>query len=224
MEKGYEILSNNTYTNTVSVNITDESECFICRDVGLVGEDPLRTFCDCKSLVAHHSCLLTWIKKGLGREERLSCSICKAERDPEKLHMLYQLQRCAPWRTVASQWQTWPILAIAVLLLALVPYVVYRMMTAFENPPPHSLFKSAAICFGLLSEALLIKCLCSYFSHRLQRAEQSSFSLQPRRSEEHEVQTNLRQCATAGVKGWDSPAVAVERNHLVVRRGSGPHC
>lgn len=69
----------------------------------------------------------------------------------------YQLQRCAPWRTVASQWQTWPILAIAVLLLALVPYVVYRMMTAFENPPPHSLFKSAAICFGLLSEALLIK-------------------------------------------------------------------
>ncbi|KAL1272902.1 hypothetical protein QQF64_028764, partial [Cirrhinus molitorella] len=116
---------------------------------------------------------------------------------------LYQLQRCAPWRTVASQWQTWSILAIAVLLLALVPYVVFRMMTAFDNPPPHSLFKSAAICFGLLSEALLIKCLFSYFSHRLQRAEQSSFSLQPRRSEEHEVHTSLRQCAMAGVKGPD---------------------
>ncbi|RXN10088.1 hypothetical protein ROHU_028847 [Labeo rohita] len=69
----------------------------------------------------------------------------------------YQLQRCSPWRTVASQWHTWPILAIAVLLLALVPYAVYRMMTAFDNPPPHSLFKSAAIGFGLLSEALLIK-------------------------------------------------------------------
>lgn len=192
MEKGYEILSNNTYTNAVSVNITEESECFICRDVGLMDEEPLRTFCDCKNLVAHHSCLLTWIKKGLGREERLRCSVCNAE---------YQLQRCAPWRTVASQWQTWSILAITVLLLALVPYVVYRMMTAFDNPPPHSLFKSAAICFGLLSEALLIKCLCSYFSHRLQRAEQSSFSLQPRRSEEHEVHTSLRQCVTAGVKG-----------------------
>ncbi|KAL1272903.1 hypothetical protein QQF64_028765, partial [Cirrhinus molitorella] len=81
MEKGYEILSNNTYTNTVSVNITEESECFICRDVGLVGEDPLRTFCDCKNLVAHHSCLLTWIKKGLGQEERLRCSVCNAETD-----------------------------------------------------------------------------------------------------------------------------------------------
>lgn len=69
----------------------------------------------------------------------------------------YQLQRCAPWRTVASQWQTWPILTIVVLLLALVTYVVYRMMTAFDNPPPHSVFKSAAIGFGLLSEALLIK-------------------------------------------------------------------
>ncbi len=43
--------------------LAEESECFICRDVGLVVEDPLRTFCDCKNLVAHHSCLLTWIKK-----------------------------------------------------------------------------------------------------------------------------------------------------------------
>lgn len=180
MEKGYEILSNDTYANTFSVNITDEPECFICKDVGLMAEDPLRTFCDCKTLMAHHSCLLTWIKKGLGKEERLRCSICKSE---------YQLQRCAPWRTMASQWQTWPILSIALFLLALVPYVVHRMMTAFDDPPPHSLFKSAAIGFGLLSEALLIRCLCSYFSHRL---KQDSFRLLPRQSEDHEAHASLK--------------------------------
>ncbi|XP_051569128.1 uncharacterized protein LOC127449634 isoform X3 [Myxocyprinus asiaticus] len=156
--------------------------------------------------MAHHSCLLTWIRKGLRRDKRLRCTVCNAE---------YQLQRCAPWRTVASQWHTWPILAIAVLLLALVPYVVYRMMTAFDNPPPHTLFKTAAICFGLISEALLIKGVCSYCSHRLQKAEQSSFSLQPRTSEEHEVHTNLRQCTTAGLKGQDSQPVAGERKYFM---------
>lgn len=86
------------------------------------------------------------------------------------------------------------------------------------NAPPHA---ETLLSFSL---SFLQRCLCSYFSHRLQRAEQSSFSLQPRRSEEHEVQTNLRQCATAGGKGQDSQTSAGEGNHLVVcseRTGSG---
>uniref|UniRef100_A0A0E9PB61 Uncharacterized protein n=1 Tax=Anguilla anguilla TaxID=7936 RepID=A0A0E9PB61_ANGAN len=41
--------------------------------------------------------------------------------------------------------------------MSLVPYVVYRLMTAFPNPQPHSLFKAAAVSFGLLSETLLMK-------------------------------------------------------------------
>ncbi|GAA6101568.1 uncharacterized protein LOC113642838 isoform X1 [Tachysurus ichikawai] len=37
-------------------------ECFICRDVQLVDGEPLKRFCDCKKLMAHHSCLLTWVR------------------------------------------------------------------------------------------------------------------------------------------------------------------
>lgn len=39
-----------------------ETECFICRDVELQASDPLRKFCDCKNLLAHHACLSTWIQ------------------------------------------------------------------------------------------------------------------------------------------------------------------
>lgn len=42
---------------------SDVSECFICRDAELVASDPLRNFCDCKNMVAHHLCLATWIKR-----------------------------------------------------------------------------------------------------------------------------------------------------------------
>lgn len=39
-----------------------ETECFICRDVELQASDPLRNFCDCKNLLAHHACLSAWIQ------------------------------------------------------------------------------------------------------------------------------------------------------------------
>lgn len=42
---------------------TEVSECFICRDVELPASDPLRNFCDCKNLLAHHVCLSTWIQR-----------------------------------------------------------------------------------------------------------------------------------------------------------------
>ncbi|XP_041791327.1 uncharacterized protein LOC121605479 [Chelmon rostratus] len=153
----------------------ETSECFICRDVELKASDPLRNFCDCKNLLAHHVCLSTWIQTGCGSEDRLRCIVCKAK---------YQLQRTSPWRSLSIRWQTWLVLTVVVFFMALVPYVVHCMMTAFTDPPPHSTFKLAAACFGLLTEILLIKCLSSYLSSRYRQAEQSAFTVRPRGSEE----------------------------------------
>lgn len=69
----------------------------------------------------------------------------------------YQQQRVAQWQTLVSQWRVWPVVLLAVVLVALIPYTVYRMLTAFNNPPPHILFNMAAICFGILSEILLLR-------------------------------------------------------------------
>ncbi|KAJ8418524.1 hypothetical protein AAFF_G00000230 [Aldrovandia affinis] len=174
MDNGYAILSNDITPDSCKVFITDVPECFICRDGERMDHDALLNFCDCKNLLAHHRCLLTWIKKGLGTEDKPKCSVCNAE---------YHLQRSPAWRSVLRHWQAWLVLAVTLALLGLVPYVVFRMMTAFQNPPPHSLFKAAAVCFGLLTETLLMKCLASYFAGRYQQAEQSSFTVQPRRTE-----------------------------------------
>ncbi|MFT7819027.1 uncharacterized protein LOC107078375 [Arapaima gigas] len=96
----------------------------------------------------------------------------------------YQIQSSPPWRSLACQWQMWLIVALSAALLALVPYAVFRMMTAFQNPPSHSLFKAAAVCFGLLAETLLLKCLAGYCCSRYHKAQLSSFSVQPRSVEE----------------------------------------
>ncbi|XP_032381004.1 uncharacterized protein LOC116695065 [Etheostoma spectabile] len=151
--------------------LIETSECFICTDVELQASDPLRNFCNCKNLLAHHVCLSTWIQKGFGSEDRLRCIICKAK---------YQLQRSSPWRSLGFRWQTWLVLIAACVLLALVPYVVYCMMTAFTNPPPPISFNVAAASFGVLTEIILIKCLSSYISSRYRQAEQSSFTVRPR--------------------------------------------
>ncbi|XP_030288686.1 uncharacterized protein LOC115591129 [Sparus aurata] len=156
----------------------ETSECFICRDVELQASDPLRNFCDCKNLLAHHVCLSTWIQRGCGSEDRLRCIVCKGK---------YLLQRSSPWRSVGFRWQTWLVLITALVLLGLVPYVVHRMMTAFTNPPPPGTFQLAAASFGVLTEILLIKCLCSYLSSRYQQAEQISFTVLPRGSEEDQA-------------------------------------
>ncbi|KAM9848313.1 uncharacterized protein ACBR49_007671 [Aulostomus maculatus] len=155
--------------------VIETSECFICRDVELQARDPLRNFCDCKNLLAHHMCLSMWIQKGCGSEDRLHCVVCQAK---------YHLQRSSPWRSVSLQWQTWLVLIIACMLLGLVPYVVHCMMTAFSNPPPPSTFKVAAASFGLLSEILLIKCVSSYLSSRYQQAQLNSFTVQARKGTE----------------------------------------
>ncbi|XP_050933030.1 uncharacterized protein LOC108878890 [Lates calcarifer] len=173
-------------------------ECFICRDVELQASDPLRNFCDCKNLLAHHVCLSTWIQRGCGSEDRLRCIICKAK---------YQLQWNSPWRSISFQWQTWLVLITVFVLLGLVPYVVHCMMTAFTSPPPPSTFKVAAASFGLLTEILLIKCLSSYLCSRYRQAEQSSFTVQARGSEEDRAGRGRwdRSEATSAAVGHASP-------------------
>ncbi|XP_060723771.1 uncharacterized protein LOC132844394 isoform X3 [Tachysurus vachellii] len=134
--------------DTCKVLIAETPECFICRDVQLLDGEPLKRFCDCKNLMAHHSCLLTWVRMGLKWEDQLKCRVCNAA---------YQQQRVAPWHIMVSQWHVWTVLVVTMVLVALVPYTVYRMLTAFDNPPPHTFFNMAAICFGILSEILLLR-------------------------------------------------------------------
>ncbi|XP_066548179.1 uncharacterized protein LOC136714540 [Amia ocellicauda] len=189
MDNGYEILTNCNTSDSCKVLIVDTSECFICREAEGSGRDALRHFCDCKTLVAHHRCLLTWIKKGPGTEGHPRCSVCKAE---------YHLQKGSAWKFIACQWQTWLVGTATLALLALVPFVVFRMMTAFRNPPPHSLFKAAAICFGLLTEILLIKFLVSYCGTRYSTAKMSSFSVQARTVERTDTGFGLWWPAAAG--------------------------
>ncbi|XP_031174180.1 uncharacterized protein LOC116063358 [Sander lucioperca] len=184
----------------------ETSECFICRDVELQASDPLRNFCNCKNLLAHHVCLSTWIQKGFGSEDRLRCIICKAK---------YQLQRSSPWRSLSFQWQTWLVLIAACVLLALVPYVVYCMMTTFTNPPPPNTFKVAAASFGLLTEILLIKCLSSYICSRYRQAEQSSFTVRPRGFDEDRTSPGR----------WDRSAAPAAAGHPFIdglTQSSGP--
>ncbi|XP_076846592.1 uncharacterized protein LOC143491453 [Brachyhypopomus gauderio] len=194
MDIEHDVPSSNVCADAYKVTTAEMAECFICRDVQLEGE-PLRRFCDCRHLVSHHSCLLTWVTKGLGREDRLRCSACNSE---------YRQRPTAPWRTVATHWQTWAVVTASTVLVTLVPYVVHRMLMAIEDPPPPPLFRMAAICFGLLAETLLLRCLCCYVCRQYRQAEQVSFSLQPRTlGEEQEV-------VATGVKGHSHLAEAGE--------------
>ncbi|KAL4608326.1 hypothetical protein GN956_G25058 [Arapaima gigas] len=82
MDNGYKVLTNSVVPESCRVTVADLSECFICRDGALPGQADLGHFCNCKSLVAHQSCLLTWIKKGLGSEKRPKCNVCHGESSP----------------------------------------------------------------------------------------------------------------------------------------------
>ncbi|XP_072246254.1 uncharacterized protein [Leuresthes tenuis] len=188
------------------------SECFICRDGELKTSNPLKNFCDCKNLLAHHVCLSAWIQRGCGSEDRLRCIICKAK---------YQLQRRSPWRLLGFQWQTWLVLFTVFVLLGLVPYVVHCMMTAFTNPPPPVSFKVAAASFGLLTELLLIKCLSSYFSSRYRQAEQSAFIVQPRSS--LECRDHSESTSAAAGHASSAPLTSQREEKVEVLKITGKH-
>ncbi|KAM7388717.1 hypothetical protein PAMP_024874 [Pampus punctatissimus] len=133
--------------------------------------------------------------------------------------------RSSPWRTVSFQWQTWLVLIIAFVLLGLVPYVVHYLMTAFTNPPPPVTFKVAAVCFGLLTNILLIKCLYSYLGSRYRQAEQSSFTVRARGLEEDRTrrgpwdQSEAASAAAGHASSAASPSQVEERKVDVVKSG-----
>ncbi|RVE74152.1 hypothetical protein OJAV_G00038620, partial [Oryzias javanicus] len=82
MGSEYQLLSSTVSCTSL---LKEMSECFICRDGELISSNPLRNFCDCKNLLAHHVCLSTWIQRGCGCADRLQCIICKAKSGINKL-------------------------------------------------------------------------------------------------------------------------------------------
>nr|XP_014351650.1 PREDICTED: uncharacterized protein LOC106705958 [Latimeria chalumnae] len=64
--------------------------------------------------------------------------------------------------------------------MAVVPVIVYEIIIAFQDPPPHYWFNAAAVISGVLTEILLIKCLTCYCSRKYNKAEMSSFSVRAR--------------------------------------------
>ncbi|XP_077784623.1 uncharacterized protein LOC144327771 isoform X2 [Podarcis muralis] len=133
----------------------ESKECFICREGDEMGRDALLHFCDCKNLIAHQKCLLTWIQK-------------------------YQLEKKSPWRVMLLRWHKWLVFCTILAAMISIPLLVYQMMIAFKDPPPSLVFHIASVCFGALTEILLTKCLINYCNSNLRRARMSSFSIRAR--------------------------------------------
>ncbi|XP_067394621.1 uncharacterized protein [Emydura macquarii macquarii] len=146
MDNSYESLK--TYPESTLIIHAESKECFICREGDEMGRDALLHFCDCKNLIAHQKCVLTWIQKGSDSRERPRCKVCTAE---------YHLQNGSVWRILFCHWQNWLFFCLVLAVMAIIPLAVYRMMVAFKNPPPSPVFHAAAVCFGVLAETLLIK-------------------------------------------------------------------
>ncbi|XP_028667239.1 uncharacterized protein LOC114659139 [Erpetoichthys calabaricus] len=212
MDNSYEnlIACNNNTDN----NIADLQDCYICGQGEGRSRDALQSFCDCKTLVTHEKCILTWILKGAGSEDRSRCGICKAE---------YILQKKSTCLQIACQWRTWLVCSLMFLCMVLNPFVVYKMMTAYRNPPPHTLFKVAAICFGILAEILLIKYLVNYCRAMYSTAKMSSFSVRARSVEKCDTGTGLLWPAAAA---QNSSTAAVSREgeskQEAVKASEGP--
>ncbi|XP_066480664.1 uncharacterized protein [Tiliqua scincoides] len=160
----------------------ESKECFICREGDEMGRDALLHFCDCKNLIAHQKCLLTWIQKGPPISGTPRCKVCTAE---------YELERKSPWRILAIQWHEWVVSCTILAGMILIPVLVYQMMIAFKDPPPSLIFHIAAICFGVLTEILLTKCLQFGGSTGAGQAVGSGFNEvleQMRKEDENETQ------------------------------------
>nr|XP_033772636.1 uncharacterized protein LOC117346714 isoform X3 [Geotrypetes seraphini] len=187
--------------------IEEKKECFICReedDNERDQEAPLN-FCSCKNLTAHQKCLLNWIQKGsdgsshpqepedteyITTKKLLLDDLCFLHQQvltsnqfftrSQKINKIYLVLKGSVWKILICQWQSWLLLCFTVALMAVVPLTVYLMVTAFKDPPPHWLFNAAAVCFGVLAETLLIKCLMCYFSRKHNKVKISSLSIQSR--------------------------------------------
>ncbi|XP_005298156.1 uncharacterized protein LOC117881893 [Trachemys scripta elegans] len=173
MDNSYESLK--IYPASTTIIHAESKECFICREGDEMGCDALLHFCDCKNLIAHQKCVLTWIQKSSDNQDRARCKVCTAE---------YQLQKGSVWRILFCHWQNWLFFCLVLAVMTIIPLAVYRMMVAFKDPPPSAVFHAAAVCFGVLAETLLIKYVLYYCSSKYNEAKMSSFSVRARTVEQ----------------------------------------
>ncbi|XP_072276019.1 uncharacterized protein [Pyxicephalus adspersus] len=138
----------NRYSDTTAIVFT-EKECFICREADKQGQEELLNYCDCRDLVGHHQCLLTWIQKGSGNEDRQRCSACTAK---------YHLQEGTVWKVLLCQWRSLFTLIVTLASIIAIPLLIHYLNT-LTDPPPDQLFKIVAVCSGIIAETLLAKAL-----------------------------------------------------------------
>ncbi|XP_061489559.1 uncharacterized protein LOC133387866 isoform X3 [Rhineura floridana] len=144
-----------TWTTESPEEDPESKECFICREGDEMGRDALLHFCDCKNLIAHQKCLLTWIQKLLQDEGAPRCKVCTAE---------YQLEKKSPWGVLLLRWHKWVVFCTILAAMISIPLLVYQMIIAFKDPPPSLVFHIASVCFGVLSEILLTKAVRSKYN------------------------------------------------------------
>ncbi|XP_066453418.1 uncharacterized protein [Eleutherodactylus coqui] len=153
--------------------IFPEKECFICRE-SEKDQERLQNFCDCTDLTVHHQCLLTWIQKGSGNENRQQCSACMAK---------YQLQEGTIWKKLVFQWRNLLVGLLIITAFIATPICVEYMKT-LSNPAPGQIFKVVAVCAGIIAETLLLKCFLCYCHDQYNKAKNSSYSIKARSVEE----------------------------------------
>ncbi|XP_072276018.1 uncharacterized protein [Pyxicephalus adspersus] len=163
----------NRYSDTTAIVFT-EKECFICREADKQGQEELLNYCDCRDLVGHHQCLLTWIQKGSGNEDRQRCSACTAK---------YHLQEGTVWKVLLCQWRSLFTLIVTLASIIAIPLLIHYLNT-LTDPPPDQLFKIVAVCSGIIAETLLAKYFMWYCKNQYIKARLSSFSIKARSVEE----------------------------------------
>ncbi|XP_069825173.1 uncharacterized protein [Dendropsophus ebraccatus] len=151
-----------------------EKECFICRETEKKSREKLQNFCDCRDFSVHQRCLLTWIQKGSGNENRQQCSACTAK---------YQLQEGTIWRQLMCQWKNLLISLLIIAAIIATPLSVQYMKT-LTDPAPTQLFQVVAVCAGVIAETLLLKCFLCYCCDQYNQAKMLSYSIQARSAEE----------------------------------------
>ncbi|XP_068098720.1 uncharacterized protein [Hyperolius riggenbachi] len=164
------VLVNVTNSSDTSTFTDSEKECFICREVKKKSQEELQKFCDCRDLVVHHHCLLTWIQKGSGNEDRHRCSACTAE---------YNLQEGTVWKSLLCHWRSLLVLFLTLAAVTTIPFLVHHLRT-LTDPPPSQLFKVVAVCSGVIAETLIIKCFIWYCSYQYKQARVTSYSIKAR--------------------------------------------
>ncbi|KAM3915469.1 uncharacterized protein RB166_017726 [Leptodactylus fuscus] len=173
MDNGY--VSIMVTTEQEPAPVFTEKECFICRETGKKGQEQLLNFCDCTDLTVHHQCLLTWIQKGSGNENRQQCSACTAK---------YQLQEGTIWKKIACQWRNLLVGLVLIAAIIVTPISVQYMKT-LTDPAPTQLFQVVAVCAGIIAEILLFKYFLCYCFDQYKKAKISSYSIKARSVEEH---------------------------------------